>query len=134
MFDDSILSLGLSGQTPPPGHGRKEGDLIAVVQDRVPLRVLFIHGDIEGAVAQLRNASVQQVSDGGGFRERDNVLLEACRLPQTGEKNQAYIHVSTVPWHQADTSRCQSPDFPPRFRSSLISPMVIDFSNAFAIS
>ena len=121
-------------QGAPPGNGRQERDLVAIVQNCVALCVLFIYGDVKGAGAQIGNTAVQQVTDGRRLRQGDNIVLEARRLSQTCEKSQTYVHATTVPSHQTEISRCQSPDFPPRLRSRRISPMLIDFSSAFAMS
>ena len=61
------------------------------------------------------NAFVEQVANGSGVGQGDGIFLEAGRLLQAGEKDQAHFHGSTVPRLSAEADRSQSPDLPPLF-------------------
>ena len=104
------------------------------MQDCVSLRELLVYGDVKGPIAQIRNVALEKIANRGSFGQKDSFPLEAGRLTQAGKQNQAYIHVLSFSLKWAEPDRCQSPDLPPFFCSNLISPIVIVFSSALAMS
>lgn len=97
------------------GYRRQQGDLIAVVQDGVPLRKLFVYGDVKGSAQQVGDAAFEKVAHGGVFWQVDGFPLETGCLTQAGEQDETNIHGVSLPLWEVGSDRCQSPDLPPRF-------------------
>lgn len=79
------------------GYGRQQRDLIAVIQDRIPLRKLLVHRDVKGPAQQIRDAAFEEIPNGGLFWQRDRFPLEAGRLTQAGEQDEPDIHGALFP-------------------------------------
>ena len=79
------------------GNGRQQRDLIAVMQDRIPLRELLVYRDVKCPAQQIRDAAFEKVANGGLFRQGDGFPLEAGRLTQTGEQDEPDIHGALFP-------------------------------------
>ena len=79
------------------GNGRQQRDLIAVMQDRIPLRKLLVYRDVKGPAQQIRDAAFEEIANGGLFWQGDRFPLEAGRLTQTGEQDEPDIHGALAP-------------------------------------
>ena len=50
-----------------PGYGWQEGDLVAFMQDGIPLRELLVDSDVKGPAQQIGYAAFEEVAYGGIF-------------------------------------------------------------------
>lgn len=80
-----------------PGYRRQQRNLIAVMQDRIPLRKLLVYRDVKGPAQQIWDAAFEEVAYGGLFWQGDGFPLEAGRLTQTGEQDEPDIHSALAP-------------------------------------
>ena len=80
-----------------PGYGRQESDLIAVMQDGIPLREFLVYCNVKGPAQQIRDAAFKKVAHGGLLRQGDGCPLEAGRLTQAGEQDEPDIHGALFP-------------------------------------